>query len=212
MLRRVGLSIVLLGAALSVVWSAIAAPRVLPRLRVAPGFALTASDGAIVSSDQLRGQVLVVVFAPSTCASSCGPLLQLAADAVERARDGTTDIRPIWLVTDPVDTATLAYLADQAPASGTWVVLGDSRSEDLDRILDAFRVPRRVAGDRAVVDPALVIVDPLGIVRAEYRSLPEAGVLAGDLDALTREIRNSRGLRRYLYEAAHLFTCSAEGV
>lgn len=58
------------------------------------------------------------------------------------------------------------------------------------------------------IDPALMLVDGLGILRAEYRgrSLSTKNILR-DIDLLTQEARNSTGLTRYAYEAAHLFLC-----
>jgi len=204
MVRRLALIVVLLLATLSIVWNALAAPRVLPRLRVAPGFGLQDPSGRLVSSDSLRGQILVVTFGSAECGADCASRSQLLAKAAA-GTETTGRMELIWIASESASREQLAALSETLAAHGQpWVVLGSSDQRDLDLALSGFRVPRRPDG---TVDPIIVVVDPLGIVRAEYRIEPSPTVLARDLEALEREIRESRGVRRYLYEAAHLFRC-----
>ena len=57
-------------------------------------------------------------------------------------------------------------------------------------------------------DPAFILVDGWGIMRAEYRTAaPEVDLIMRDIDLVTTEARNSTGAARYAYEAAHLFVC-----
>lgn len=211
MVRRIALVIVLLAATFSIVWSALASPRVLPRLRVAPGFGLVAADGNRVSSDDLRGQIVLVTFGPARCDERCAAWSSRLAEALTGDTVGSS-IRAIWIVTEPSDTTRLVTLERELAASGvSWRVLGTSDERELELVLAGFRVPRQVSEHGTAVDPVLVVVDPVGIVRAEYRTAPTATMLQGDLTALVEEIRNSRGARRYLYEAAHLFTCNLGG-
>ncbi|MCX7622444.1 MAG: SCO family protein [Thermomicrobium sp.] len=210
MIRRVALVLVLLAAAFSIVWSALAAPRVLPRLRVAPGFGLVDATGQRLSSDALRGQVVLVTFGPAACDDRCREWSRLLAERLVAVRSDRP-VTYLWIVTDPVDPAELGALAGTLDASLVpWRVLGSSEQRELDLVLAGFRVPRPTGG--ATVDPVLIVVDPAGIVRAEYRTAPATRALASDLEALERELRESRGVRRYLYEAAHLFTCNVGGV
>lgn len=212
MVRRFALVTVLLAATLSIVWSAIAAPQVLPRLRLAPGFGLHDPAGETVSSDSLRGSTLVVTFGPAQCDERCRAWGRTVATALPR------DLSPeqfqlVWIVTAPATPADLAALEGQLPAAPLpWRVLGTDDARQLELVLAGFRVPRVVSAAGSLPDPILIIVDPAGIVRAEYRVSPQSQVIAQDLAALKREIRESRGLRRYLYEAAHLFTCNVGGL
>jgi protein SCO1/2 len=61
-------------------------------------------------------------------------------------------------------------------------------------------------------DPAFVLVDGWGIVRAEYRYQTEvsnADRILRHLGVLAEEVRNSVGSTKLAYEAAHLFLCYA---
>ncbi|MBO9307011.1 hypothetical protein [Thermomicrobium sp.] len=204
MVRRLALIVVLLLATLSIVWSALAAPRVLPRLRLAPGFGLEDPSGKLVSSDSLRGQILVVTFGSAECGTDCASRGQLLATAAA-GTETTGRVELIWIASESASREQLAVLSETLAQHGhPWRVLGSSDQRALDLTLSGFRVPRRPDG---TVDPIIVVVDPLGIVRAEYRIEPSPAVLARDLEALEREIRESQGMRRYLYEAAHLFRC-----
>ena len=58
------------------------------------------------------------------------------------------------------------------------------------------------------VDPVFVLVDGWGIQRAVYRTpTPDVETLQRDLRLVVQEARNSTGVNRYAYEAAHLFLC-----
>jgi protein SCO1/2 len=211
MVRRIALVTVLFAATLSIVWSALAAPRVLPRLRVAPGFGLVDAAGNRVSSDDLRGEIVLVTFGPPHCDERCTEWSTGLAGVLTGNTIGSS-IRAIWIVTEPSDPSRLATFQQALAASAVpWRVLGTAEERQLELILAGFRVPRQVSGDGIMVDPVLVVVDPAGIIRTEYRTAPTATVLQDDLRTLTQEIQNSRGARRYLYEAAHLFTCSLGG-
>jgi protein SCO1/2 len=211
MVRRIALVAVLLGAALSIVWSAVAAPRVLPRLRVAPGFGLIDASGAQVSSDSLRGQVLLITFGPADCDAQCQARSAMLAQSIVAAGEANA-VTPVWIVAEPIEREGLAALAGSLAATPvTWRVLGTSDARRLELVLEGFRVPRQPEGNRPSVDPVVIVVDPVGIVRAEYRTTPAPEALATDLQTLAAEIRGSRGARRYLYEAAHLFTCNLGG-
>jgi len=53
-----------------------------------------------------------------------------------------------------------------------------------------------------------VLVDGLGIMRAEYRTgAPAPELIARDVNLLVKEAANSDGIARLGYEAAHLFLC-----
>ncbi len=57
-------------------------------------------------------------------------------------------------------------------------------------------------------DPRYILVDGWGIIRAEYRTAePDPDLLERDVNLLVQEARNSNGLVKLGYEAAHLFAC-----
>ncbi len=211
MARHVALVLVLLAAALSVVWSAVAAPRVLPRARIAPGFALVDASGTRVSSDSLRGQIVLVTFGPAECDENCR---DWSASIAEQLSDVAIDqpVTSLWIVGEPVSPPALEAVAGALAESPIpWRVVGTQDARDLELVLAGFRVPRAGIASGGPIEPVVVVIDPTGIVRAEYRTTAAIRALPGDLAALDREIRESRGFRRYLYEAAHLFTCTVEG-
>ena len=53
-----------------------------------------------------------------------------------------------------------------------------------------------------------VLVDHLGIMRADYRTgVLDPALLVRDVNLLVEEAANSDGIARLGYEAAHLFLC-----
>jgi protein SCO1/2 len=57
-------------------------------------------------------------------------------------------------------------------------------------------------------DPAIVMVDGNGIMRAIYeRDLPDLQTIERDLMLVVTEVKNSEGPGKLVYEAAHLFLC-----
>jgi protein SCO1/2 len=64
------------------------------------------------------------------------------------------------------------------------------------------------AGGGFAFDPAIVMVDGNGIMRAIYeRDLPDIQTIERDLMLVIAEIKNSEGPGKLVYEAAHLFLC-----
>jgi protein SCO1/2 len=177
---------------------------VLPRSTITPGFSLTDSTGRPISSESLRGRVVLFSFANERCAAACAAHQAATRELVLRMSAQPSE-PPIAFVTVRVD----GRVADAAPpptlsAGREWHVLtGDAAAL------------KRVAGagfgvyyDAEKIEPALVLVDGWGIRRAEYRMpQPSVDVIERDLGLLLNEIRNSTGMARYAYEAAHLFLC-----
>jgi protein SCO1 len=190
---------------------------VLPRSTVAPGFAFFDAEGHPVNNESLRGQLVLYHFSAANCDDSC-----TAANAAMREvqrRLSTLEVEPrVTLVTIAVDgfsdasardIAALDATAQQLGAQpGTWRVLGgDTRS--IKRVVGGgFRVFYEAKDGATRMEPGLFLVDGWGIRRAEYRSpAPDPDVIERDLRLLATEARNSKGLARYAYEAAHLFLC-----
>ncbi len=184
--------------------------KVLPRSTLAPGFALTDASGAPVNNETLRGRLVVYHFASSKCGDACdaGNVVMRALQQQLAARK---ELPPVSLVTfnleSPRNAADQTELADQLGAQPTsWRVLsGDARA--VKRVVGGgFRVFYNDTG--AQLEPALMLVDGWGILRAEYREpVPDLARIERDLGLLSEEARNSHGAARLAYEAAHLFLC-----
>jgi protein SCO1/2 len=197
--------------------------QVLPRMALAPAFAFTDERGAQLTSEMLRGGITLYTFAHSRCTSPCVPTTTALTTLHPHLADLETDGIPLRFVTiyvDPEDATspTLIALADSVRAqvggeSIAWhFVTGDSAQ--LKSVIGAgfhtyYQTDDRAEADGSfVVDPVFVLVDGMGLVRATYRTAaPDADHLVRDLRLIVQEIRNSTGVTRYAYEAAHLFMC-----
>lgn len=212
-----GLSLALL-IVLGVLAFAILEPiQVLPRIRLAPGFAATDHTGAIVTSESLRGEVVVYTFTYGNCLEPCAaPEATMAelADRIGEVDMGTTPVRFVTLSFDPArdGPAALAERAARFGADGTsWVYATPDQEQVRNVIGTGFRTWFEEEPDGSFsFDPTLILVDGWGVVRGEYRYQ----TLAGDTDRILRhigilgeELRNSRGPGSIAYEAAHFFLC-----
>jgi protein SCO1/2 len=191
--------------------------QVLPRIRLAPGFALTDQAGATVTSEDLRGSVVLYTFTYSNCEEPCDAPEPTMAEIAERIGEvdlGETDMRFVTLSFDPSrdDRVALAARAERFGADGeTWKYATASTDQIRNVIGSGFKTWFEDRGDGTFsFDPALVLVDGWGIIRGEYRYQ----TLADDADRILRhigilgdELRNSRGANSLAYEAAHFFLC-----
>lgn len=194
--------------------------QVLPRITLAPGFALSDQDGARLTNEDLRGKVVLYNITYAHCTPPECVDTSTAVQAVrERLDEIDTQGIPVEFVTisvDPArdDTAVLQAYAEEIGADGEmWhVVTGDP--ERLKWVVGGgFNVyyNERDNGE-LTLDPALILVDGLGIMRAEYRTAtPAADRILRDIRLVTEEAINSSGTTRYAYEAAHLFLCYPRG-
>ncbi len=193
--------------------------QVLPRIRLAPGFALIDQDGQQVTNEDLRGQVTLYSFVYTRCPlETCGAANQVMAE-IQRQR-GQIDLggAPLRLMTISVDSQrdtpeTLkAYAARQGADPQVWrfAVAKDPRL--LKTIVGGgFEVYYQSLDSGEIrLDPAFILVDGWGIIRGEYRY----ATLSSDTERILRhlnvlgdEIKNSTGASRLAYEAAHLFLC-----
>lgn len=190
--------------------------QVLPRMRLAPGYALTDQAGEPFTSETARGSVTLYAFTTLDCGEVCDRVD--AAMRTVRDRRGELDfgdvpLRLVTVVVDPSTTAqelsTVAADHDAEPAdwafvSGDPAVLETTVGAGFDRFLDVD------APDGIAFDAGYVIVDPAGIVRGDYRY----STLAEDADKLVRhlgilgaELRYADGAAGFAFDAAHLFLC-----
>lgn len=192
---------------------------VLPRMALAPGFLLTDQDGARLTNEALRGQLVLYNFTYTDCVTPC-PETGSVMNAVQaQLPNMATQGLPIQLVTlsfDP-DRDGAAQLRGYAERFGAnpaiWRIATGEKMALKYIIGGGFRVyyqsnpPADPKGD-FTFDPTFVLVDGAGIVRAKYRTAtPDLAILQRDIELVAKEAAESTGASRLVYEAAHLFVC-----
>lgn len=192
--------------------------KVLPRIRLAPGFAFVNQAAELRTSESYRGKVTLYSFSYTGCGAACAESqAQLVAlrHSLAQAHPAELDLAFVTISVDPErDTpATLArhtapfiHSADVVPWD--WLV-GEPMLTKF-AVGGGFGVYYAAETRSATVklDPRYVLVDGWGVIRAEYRygGLDPQRV-SRDIDYLAAEVRNSDGPARLAYEAAHLFRC-----
>ncbi len=192
--------------------------QVLPRIRLAPGYALTSDDGSLVTSEDTRGEITLYTFSRTDCGEACANIDQIMAevrDGVAAEVDlGEVDFRLVTIALDalPEDGSaeSLATAAESAGADGdVWRWVGGTERELQNVVGAGFRRSYQTAS-ATEFDPGFVLVDGLGVVRGDYRY----ETLGDTADKLTRhvgvlgdELRYRNGTTAIAYEAAHLFLC-----
>jgi protein SCO1/2 len=190
--------------------------QVLPRIRLSPGFALVDQSGASLTSDDLRGEVVLYGFAYGDCGEACDSTLSTMEEVARRVPTetdlGDVPFRVVTISLDPArDTERLGTVAERSGADGETWRWATAEPDELRRVAgNGFKVPYERSGDEIRFDPRFVLVDGWGVVRGEYRY----STLADDADKLVRhvgilgeELRNSTGVASVAYEAAHVFLC-----
>ncbi len=194
--------------------------KVLPRIRLAPGFALRTAEGTLLTSESLRGHFVLYSFTYAGCLRSVCPetdaIMQAVQTRLQSERTGDVPVRLVSIVLDPEQAtpAALRAYADRVGADPSlWqFVTGDPTT--LKTVVGAgFEVFYEPQVDGTyTLNPAMFLVDGWGIIRAAYRPVihpPTADRILSHLQVLQKEVRNSRGIARLGYEAAHLFLCYA---
>lgn len=186
---------------------------VRPRLALAPGYALIAADGARLTSEDLRGHVVLYTFdylGNDDPARRTAPLMREVQAALRAQPMPEVPVRLVTVAFNhppPDSLQAAAARTEAAPDLWTWATGSPQALRTVVR--DGFGVyyERRPEGGYRF-DPVFVVVDGLGIVRARYRiGRPSAAALVSDLRAVAREASATRGSTRLAYEAAHLFSC-----
>lgn len=208
-------------------WFAIFQPLlVLPRIGLSPGFGLTNQAGERLTSENLRGRIVLYSFTYTNCVDPCQDTTTFMQQA--RTAVATMDTRsiPVELVTisfDPTrDTAQQLqmYAAQFEPADNQtsgipvsplppWHFLTGEEVPLKYIIGGGFGVYYQDEKDGTFTfDPTFVLVDGAGIVRAKYRNTaPDLAIIQRDIELVAKEAVQSTGATRMAYEAAHLFLC-----
>ena len=208
---------VLFGAIL--VFAIVQPVKVLPRIRLAPGYALTDQAGQPFTSETARGSVTLYSFAPTDCDEACDDLFATMREVRDRAVDevdlGDVDLNLVTIARDDdPDPEALAAAAAASGADGeSWRWVGG----EWDRIRTVVGAGfERYVGEGAdgeiEFDAGFAIVDGSGVIRSEtrYQTISDdADKLVRHLGVLGDELRYAHGPAAAAYEAAHLFLCYA---
>ncbi len=199
--------------------------QVLPRLRPAPGYALTDGSGRPFTSEDARGTVVLYSYAPLACGDDCAEVHTTMAEVAGRVEAidlAGAELRLVTIVLDDSpDPVAVAAAARAAGADGDrWRWIAGSETTVRNVVGTGFRRAYRVesgavdpadpAGPVIEFDPGFVLVDGDGIVRGDYRYrtlADDADKLVDHIAILGAELRYANGAGAVAYEAAHLFLC-----
>lgn len=203
-------------AALGAIAFAVLQPiQVLPRIALAPGYAFIDQDGKRLTSEDLRGSLVVYNFTYTGCGEGCpqtGPAMQQIQAALEEVDTDGIPLRFVTISFDPErDTPDRlrAYAESLHADTDRWRFVTGDPTMLKNVIGGGFRTYyNREADGRFVFDPVFTLVDGWGILRATYRTAaPDPDILRRDVGLIMQEVRNRDGVNRVAYEAAHLFMC-----
>jgi cytochrome oxidase Cu insertion factor (SCO1/SenC/PrrC family) len=186
--------------------------QVLPFLRPAPPYTLRDASGGTVTSAGASGTIMLFQVSALRCPAGCEDGHAVLA-AVQRRLRGAAPPRPVRLVTVVLDggarTDALRRLGREFGADPQWWRIATADATRLKDIIGAG-LGIYYTADRAgriAFEPATILVDERGIVRADYRTArPDSARIVRDLDLVLREAA-SRGAARAAYAAAHFFLC-----
>jgi len=189
--------------------------KVRPRIGLAPGFVFTDQNGNPLTSEDLRGKFAFYNFTYTGCTAPCAQTTATMRKVQEMASQIDTGGIPLELVTisfDPAhDTPDIlrAYANQVGADTSLWhFVTGtaDRLKDVIGRGYSVYYAPD--AGGGFTFDPAFVLVDGNGIMRAKYETAtPDLGAITRDIKLVVDEVQNSTGAGKLVYEAAHLFLC-----
>lgn len=190
---------------------------VVPRGGQAPGFILTDSRDQPLFSQDLQGHETLYTFMYTRCGAACQPTTSAMQQIQQRvAALASTDNPPVSLVSlsfDPQhDTpeALQTYAAQVRADPQRWR-FATAAPDTLKIVIgDGFKTFYEPKPDGTYLfDSKAVLVDDQGYIRTTYRTnTPDVERMLRDIDAVVEEARKSRGAQHYVYETAHLFTCS----
>lgn len=189
--------------------------QVLPRITLAPGFALLDQNGARLTNEDLRGQIVLYNFTYANCVVPCPQTSEVMRALKNRLGEIDAGAIPISLVTISFDpdrdsSERLRAFANNVGADAkTWrIATGDATrlKYALGGGFNLYYAPN--SDGTFTFDSMFVLVDGWGIVRAYYKTAtPSVDRLIRDIGLIAQEARNSTGAAKYAYEAAHLFLC-----
>ncbi len=185
---------------------------VLPRITLAPGFALTNQLGNTVTSEDRRGKISLYSFSAVDCpAPECPQSITDIRQAWDSLQTGLPATINFDLITIALDGSRQmpASLPPPHQNSFNWHWLTGEPYLIKSIVGGGFDMYFQLQPDQSVAfEPRYVLVDGGGVVRALYFDrVPDAEILLRDVNYLIKEAENSDGTLRLAYEAAHLFSC-----
>jgi protein SCO1/2 len=179
--------------------------QVLPRMGLAPGYALRDQDGNQVTNEDLRGKITLYNFTYSGCADGCvqtSGLLKTTQEWLKGVDTQGYDIELVTITIDPEHDSpeTLQrFAAAQGAEPEGWRFLTGAPD----------KVKMVVGGGFGVFYEAQTNgsfqFEPMG---ARYRTTPPSPeILQRDISLVLTEAQNSTGPTALIYETAHLFLC-----
>lgn len=188
---------------------------VVPRLDLAPGYALVDQAGHRLTSEDLRGAIAIYTVGYASCRTRCFPTDSILAEVQARLGEAELGEIPVRLVSISVDPArdtpaVLDSLAlDRGADPAVWSFVTGEPAALKTLIGTGFELYYSDPEDGEIsYDPAFLIVDGNGLLRRKYRvGLPSADRLLNDLRLIAKEARAATGASKLAYEAAHLFAC-----
>ncbi len=196
--------------------------RVLPRIRLAPGYSLIDQNGNVVTSEYLRGTLTLYTFTYTRCTSpQCQRTWKTLREIERRLPETNIGDIPFRFVIISIDPEHDTPKRLQAFARR----LGVDEERWLFLTADDPRLLRYVVGGGFEVyykqqedgtfkfDTAYILVDGWGIIRGEYRYqtlVPDTDRIVRHIGVLVEEIEKAKGAAKLAYEAAHLFLCYAQ--
>ena len=194
--------------------------QVLPRITLAPAFTLIDQDGERLTSEDLRGQIVLYTFTYTSCVEPCFNIDKTMQEVQARLNEVNLNGIKITFVTISFDPKrdTPSILKSYAESTGAdtahWKFATITDQTLLKTIIGSgFETYYEQKPDGSFAfDPVFILVDGWGVMRGEYRYQTEistADRILRHLSVLTDEVQNSKGSAKLAYEAAHLFLCYA---
>jgi len=191
--------------------------QVLPRIRISPGYLLMNQDAETMTSEDVRGDIVLYSFTYSECGEECMDIHNTMIEVQSRLGEidtGDVDVRFVTISFDPeTDTPeVLTEYASRLDADPDVWQFATGDPVHLENVVKAgFEVyyQEHAGGDFSFA-PVFILVDGWGVIRGEYRyqtNASDADKIVRHLDVLGEEVRNSHGAASLAYEAAHFFLC-----
>ena len=193
--------------------------KVLPRIRLAPGFTLTDQNGQRLTSEDMRGTVVLYNFLYTGCGAECERMNATMQEVQQRLPAMDLGGLPVEFVTISFDPANdtpeaLQRYAESLGADTSQWRFATGEEARLKQLIgsgfEAYYAPDDQGGFQ--FDPTFVLVDGWGIIRGKYRyqvQVPDADRIVRHIGVLAEEVQKATGPNKLIYEAAHLFLCYA---
>ena len=196
--------------------------KVLPRVRLAPGFILTNQDGETMNNEQFRGKLTLYNFTYTRCQPpECRQFDTIMKEVQDRLGEIETYGTPVELVTitfDPQhDTPEVlkAYAEEIGADTSTWHFLTSDDPQQIRRVVGTgFQVYyKEKSPGKFEFIPTIILADGWGIVRGIYNDriyVADSERILSHLNVVASEAAFSKGANKLGYSAAHLFLCYAD--